>query len=764
MSDPHAVLPDPIAALLAAAGALRETHTQDQALETAAHLALSLVPNTVGRTMIYLLAEHSGGDDPPPAEALLRLCVTLSQPDNTTPTPVPPPAALAVVAQENRATVWTAGAASANWLLLPLVGGPVSGVLALQWAAAPSAADEIAYRLLAAAIAATLELITVRGQAGRGAAEISLLDQLSEVVNSSLSLDDILTQSLALLEGVIPFSGGSIALINAAAELQIRADYGVADAAARQVRMPVGQGISGWVAAHGQPYLSNDLDAEQAVPPAQRTAGTNRRMGAYMAAPLTVGSRVIGVLQVNSTVKHVYSRRDLALLAEVAERCAVAVERARLFSEMETRAKRLASLTEIARRISAELDLDELFAICYEQIAKTMAADAFFVALYDGESGRVRYEFIIDSGRQYPKLEEPFGSGVTSYVIRSRIPVLAGHRGQLPIAPTHLGDTERVAESLLMVPLVFEGRVLGAMSTQAYSAHAYDEADLNLLLAIANQTAVAIRNAQLYQSERTAQQAKDEFLSLVSHELRTPLTTIKGAAQVMQRRMVRAFSAGLVKTPEEQAAREQDLRQLAQVVMQADRLTALVNDLLDLSRLQSGHFEFHPEPADLTATVRSVVDVSGSLSSTHQLLLTAPPTLPGVFDRLRIEQVLTNLISNAVKYAPADTEVYITVTECAPGLAQVRVADQGPGLPALEQEQLFERFYRGSAVRRNPRTGVGLGLYISRQIVEWHGGEIGVDSTPGAGSVFHFTLPLSRPLADDDTSDVHSAAPDHRPA
>ena len=654
-----------------------------------------------------------------------------------------------MVTQDAQPHAWAATHAEAGWLLLPVVSGPVRGVLALQLATPLPPVAATAYRLLAGLIAGTLELIVVRGQAGRGVAEISLLDQLSEVVNSSLSLDDILRQSLALLEGVIPFSGGSIALINAANELQIRTDYGVADAAAREVRMPVGQGISGWVAAHGQPYLSNDLDAEQTVLPAQRTAGTNRRMGAYMAAPLTVGDRVIGILQINSTAKHVYSRRDLALLAEVAERCAVAVERARLFTEMATRAKRLASLAEIARRISAALDLDELFAICYEQIAHTMAADAFFVALYDEETAAVHYEFIMDMGQGYPKLSEPFGSGVTSYVIRTRTPLMAGRLDQLPIVPTPIGMEERTSESLLLVPLLFEGRVLGAMSTQSYSIHAYSEDDLNLLITIGNQAAVAIRNAQLYQSELTAQQAKDEFLALVSHELRTPLTTIKGAAQVMQRRMVRAFSAGLVKTPEDQAAREQDLRQLAQVVTQADRLTALVNDLLDLSRLQSGRFEFHPEPADLVATVQGVVEVSRTLSSTHQLVLTAPPALPGVFDRLRIEQVLTNLISNAVKYAPGNTEVCITLVVADGAMALVSVADQGPGLPAVEQEQLFERFYRGSAVRRNPRTGVGLGLYISRQIVEWHGGTIGVDSTPGVGSVFHFTLPLSRPLADD---------------
>jgi sigma-B regulation protein RsbU (phosphoserine phosphatase) len=136
---------------------------------------------------------------------------------------------------------------------------------------------------------------------------------------------------------------------------------GEMDEVARRVRLPVGQGISGWVAAHGQPYLSNDLDAEATVPPVGRDVGTNRLIRSYMAVPLLVEDRVIGILQVNSPDRGVYTAEDLALLAQVALRCANAVGQARLFAELQARADRLAILNAIGRRISSQLDLGDLF-------------------------------------------------------------------------------------------------------------------------------------------------------------------------------------------------------------------------------------------------------------------------------------------------------------------------------------------------------------------------------------------------------------------
>ena len=138
---------------------------------------------------------------------------------------------------------------------------------------------------------------------------------------------------------------------------------------------------------------------------------------------------------------------------------------------------------------------------------------------------------------------------------------------------------------------------------------------------------------------------------------------------------------------------------------------------------------------------RQLVESLRPTGPRHQLVLEAPPVLPGTFDAVRIEQVLTNLIGNTIKYSPPDSTIWVRVRQEGPD-AMVCVADQGAGLAPREQERIFDRYFRAEAVRRNPASGVGLGLYISRQLVEHHGGTIWVESTPGAGATFCFRLPL----------------------
>jgi signal transduction histidine kinase len=245
---------------------------------------------------------------------------------------------------------------------------------------------------------------------------------------------------------------------------------------------------------------------------------------------------------------------------------------------------------------------------------------------------------------------------------------------------------------------------------------------------------------------REANRQMDEFLGVASHELRTPLTSVLLGLQLSQRRYQRL----LREDPDVTVTLYQKLKflldQLLVTERQALRLDRLVNDLLDVSRIQTGKLVMHPEMADLVVIVAEAVDEQRQAAPDRQIDLHLPPETPValLMDPERIRQVVTNYLTNALKYSAEDEPVTVGL-DLEAGAARVWVRDRGPGLPAAEQALIWERFHRvpGIEVRSGSGVGLGLGLHISRTIIEAHRGEVGVQSAPGEGSTFWFTLPLA---------------------
>lgn len=287
--------------------------------------------------------------------------------------------------------------------------------------------------------------------------------------------------------------------------------------------------------------------------------------------------------------------------------------------------------------------------------------------------------------------------------------------------------------SLLVVPLLARGQTLGAL------AFAYDESvvrhgpkDLVFAEDLAHRAAFAVENARLYQESQQAVIARDEFLSIASHELRTPLTPLLLQLQSLQRPPIDGGEAPVM----DQA---QVHRTVQRAEKQVHRLTALVENLLDVSRIRAGQLKLHPQEVDLSELTKDVAArFSEQLSragSTLALEMQGPVT--GCWDRLRMEQVVTNLLSNAIKYGnggPIELRV-----EAFDEAARLLIRDRGIGIPADKRSSIFERFGRAVSVRSYG--GLGLGLYITRQILDAHGGSIEVDSEPGEGSTFTVLLP-----------------------
>jgi signal transduction histidine kinase len=287
--------------------------------------------------------------------------------------------------------------------------------------------------------------------------------------------------------------------------------------------------------------------------------------------------------------------------------------------------------------------------------------------------------------------------------------------------------------SLLIAPISAADQHLGAL--EAYTDHqpVFSEDDLDLVRLLADQAAVILESRALIdeaarvRAHEEAARLKDDFISAAAHDLKTPLTTLVAQAQFLERRA------------EIQPAAPADLPGLRRIVREARRLSALVLELLDASRLEQGKLVGEREPVDLVELAHDVARRDSYQG--RRIVVSADAPVVGSFDPRRIGQVLENLVENAVKYSPDESEVQVDVGQ-RDGEAFVDVTDLGIGIPATDLPQIFDRFHRASNVDDRRFAGMGLGLFICKGIVEQHGGRIWVESRVGTGSTFHVVLPL----------------------
>jgi len=287
--------------------------------------------------------------------------------------------------------------------------------------------------------------------------------------------------------------------------------------------------------------------------------------------------------------------------------------------------------------------------------------------------------------------------------------------------------------SLLIAPISAAEQRLGAL--EAYTDHepVFSEDDLDLVRLLADQAAVILESRALIdeaarvRAHEEAARLKEDFISAAAHDLKTPLTTLVAQAQFLERRA------------ETQPLAPADLPGLRRIVKEARRLSALVLELLDASRLEQGKLVGEREPVDLVELARDVARRDSYQG--RRISVTADAPVIGTYDPRRIGQVVENLVENAVKYSPDGSEVRVDVAQ-RNGEAFIDVTDEGIGIPAGDLPQVFERFHRASNVDDRRFSGMGLGLFLCKGIVEQHGGRIWVESREGTGSTFHVVLPL----------------------
>jgi PAS domain S-box-containing protein len=424
----------------------------------------------------------------------------------------------------------------------------------------------------------------------------------------------------------------------------------------------------------------------------------------------------------------------IGVFEDVTERRRALAERVRLLDqEHEARQKaeaaqqRLSLLATASAKIAGSLDFDETLARAAWVMTASELAELSVIWLID-EKGVLQPIAIAHVDAALAERARPLLAGVPGpalSALRSGRAVVGGASDRWPVLPL-LG-----LRTALSVPLIVRGRNIGVL-TVARREPPYAVEDVWLLEELGRRAAVAIDNARLFRGTEEALRGRDEFLSVASHELRTPMTSLRLSVQNLE---AMAAEGTLATAPTAVLSRA-----LATTVRQSRHMTRLVDELLDITRLQAGKFELQPTAGvDLAELVR----VSALQLEREFALANCPLTLDleetvGCWDPARLEQVVTNLLTNALKFGsqkPVDVKV-----RPGEGQATLTVTDHGVGIAPEEQARIFERFERGGVSAKH-YGGLGLGLYIARQIVEAHGGKISVSSRPGEGACFTVELP-----------------------
>ncbi|HQE98725.1 MAG TPA: ATP-binding protein [Anaerolineae bacterium] len=421
----------------------------------------------------------------------------------------------------------------------------------------------------------------------------------------------------------------------------------------------------------------------------------------------------------------------LLLLQIVAVLCALLLEQLRR-EHAETEQERvltarLSTLNSLLRQLSTSLDLEQTLHTVTDAARQQLAGDVAVLLLRDETDARLSPAAAsgIDL-RQHADLRWPLTAEPLRTLLASDEPQVISDTSLYPNLPFRENLRTYAGASLQL-----NGEPLGLLFVGQRAATQFDEGALSLLQALAQEAALAIRNARLYQRERDQvqqlqrlEQLQRSFISAVSHELRTPLTCIKTSVDLLHD-ATPAVQAELLET----------------ITHHTNRLEALVTDLLESTRLEAGQVTLATQPTDLRRIVeRTVMAIAPLMQQKEQHLETVLPNAAmwADVDRRRIEQALTNLLANAHKFTPKGGHVRVTLERRNDELL-IAVADDGPGIPREHQVHLFQRFY--VIPDGTGKAGLGLGLYIARQLVELHGGHVWVESSSRRGSTFFLALP-----------------------
>jgi signal transduction histidine kinase/DNA-binding response OmpR family regulator len=608
----------------------------------------------------------------------------------------------------------------------------------------------------------------IRAQAAEIAAQkdsIELLSEIGKEITASLDLNTILFKLYERVNQIVDASIFGVGLYRPEKQLieyTLAIENGKRYAPYTRSTEDKNQ-FAVWCIEHRQPILMNDVATEYSkyIPAYEHRGGALEDGSAaqppasMIYLPLIAQERVLGVLSIQSFKKNAYTEQHLSLLENLAAYTTIALDNANAYlvinereREVSERAAELVTINNITQALATQLDKDRLIQLVGDQVRDLFHAPIAYVSLLDRSTMMLEFPYSYGEDAQ----TRPFGAGLTSQIIRTGQALLINEDMDRARAKLGIEQLGRQTASYLGVPIPSGGQTIGVISVQSTDQEGrFTEADQRLLSTIASAVGVAFHNARLFEEASQARAAAEEadaakssFLSTVSHELRTPLTSVLGFAKIIRRRLEeRLFPLISDDDKKVQQAKQQVMDNLGVVVSEGERLTKLIDDVLDLAKIEAGKFTWNMGKTSVGDVIERAISATSSLFDAKKLELVRniAPDLPEVNgDQDRLIQVVINLISNAVKFTDGGS---ITLSARLEGEEiVVGVTDSGIGIAPGDQQKVFEKFKQvGDTLTDKPK-GTGLGLPICKEIVEYHGGRIWVESEPGKGSTFSFTLPI----------------------
>ncbi|HVG76846.1 MAG TPA: GAF domain-containing protein [Patescibacteria group bacterium] len=471
-----------------------------------------------------------------------------------------------------------------------------------------------------------------------------------------------------------------------------------------------------------------------------------------LATPLMRDEALVGVIVLRRLEVRPFTDKQVELLKTFADQAVIAIENVRLFTELQARTAELTrsvgeleALGEVGRTISSTLDLETVLATVVSRANELAGTDGGAIYEFDAATRAFRLQATDRFPEEFAAVLRTtplvYGEGAVGRAAKTREPIQISDVTDTDAYSSSVKDAllRFGYRSLLAVPLLSEDEVVGALVVNRHAVGAFADRTVELLRTFAAQSALAIQNARLFQEIEdksrlleVANQHKSEFLASVSHELRTPLNAIIGFSEVMLERMF-----GDVNEKQEEY--------LNDILSSGRHLLSLINDILDLAKIEAGRMELETADFNLPQAIDNTLILVRERALRRGIALerTVDERLGEVKgDERKIKQVLLNLLSNAVKFTPEGGRIEVHAV-MADGTAEISVTDTGVGIAPEDHAAVFEEFRQVGTDYARKHEGTGLGLALARKFVELHGGKIWVKSEVGQGATFTFTIPVT---------------------